>query len=244
MLACGYNGQGRLPDPETIFAEINQHINKTTELKGETILVTAGGTVEPIDNVRFITNISSGKMGIALADACARKGAKVILLKSKNSVVPRQPMQIHEFTTATELEVLLNKKIKKCTHCFHAAAVSDFSVEFKAGKRSSRKQLNLILTPRKKLYLNLKQINPQLKLFLFKAEYRKPIDLLIKKAQSLIKNNNIDGVIINDIGQPDRGFNVDTNEVTIVLGQQATYNVPLALKSVIAEKIVEICLTK
>ena len=120
----------------------------STSLRGKRILVTAGGTIEPIDSVRYISNWSSGKMGAALADACARRGASVILLKSKKAVTPQMPMTIFEFETATELESLLHQVIKQCDICFHAAAVSDFTVAFTHGKRTSSRPLYLNLIPR------------------------------------------------------------------------------------------------
>ena len=244
MLACGYEGSGKLSEVTTIFAEIKTLLNRTEELKGKTILVTAGGTIEPIDDVRFITNKSSGKMGVALADACARRGASVILLKSERAVAPQMPMTIFEFETATELESLLHQMIKQCDICFHAAAVSDFTVSFVSGKRPGGQLLSLDLIPREKIYQNLKKMNPQLSLFLFKAEYKKADDVLIEKSRNIINDMNVDGVIVNDIGKPDRGFEVDTNEVIIVLSEGSTHYVPLATKREIAEKIIDIALLK
>lgn len=244
MLACGHEGKGRMPEIKAILSEIRILLDQTEELKGKIVLVTAGGTTERIDNVRFITNKSSGKMGAALADACARRGATVILLKSKNAVNPRMPMAVYEYETTAELESLLHKEIKRCDICFHAAAISDFSVSFVSGKRPSNKPLSFNLIPREKLYKNLKKINPRLNLFLFKAEYNKTNDTLIKKAQDIIKGMNVNGIIVNDVGKPDRGFGVDTNEVIIVLQDGRVHKVPLATKREISEKILDIALGK
>ena len=214
------------------------------ELQGKTVLVTAGGTIEPIDDVRYITNKSSGKMGAALADACVRRGASVILLKSKNAVAPRMPMAIYEYETATELKSLLHQVIKRCDVCFHAAAVSDFTASFASGKRSSNQPLSLELIPREKIYQNLKKLNLQLRLFIFKAEYNKKKKTMVIKARNVITKMNVDGVVVNDIGKPDRGFGVDTNEVIFVLRDGSVHHVPLAPKRDIAEKIIDITLLK
>lgn len=244
MLACGYEGKGRLPEVATIFSESLFFLNRTDELRGKIVLVTAGGTIEPIDNVRSISNRSSGKMGVALADACARRGASVILLKAKNAVFPRFPMTVYEFETTTELETLLNKEAKKCDICFHAAAVSDFTIPFASGKLSSAQQLSLHLIPRKKIYLNLKKKNSNLLLFLFKAEWRKSNKTMIQRARNIIKSAEIDGIIVNDVGKPDRGFAVDTNEVIVVLPDGNAHRLSLATKLEIADKIIDIVLIK
>ncbi len=242
MLACGYEGKGRLPDTNTIFSEIRSLISQTEELIGKTILVTAGGTIEPIDDVRHITNKSSGKMGISLADACAHRGAKVILLKTKNAVMPRYPMAIHQFETAAELDGLLHKIIKRCDICFHTAAVSDFTVSFSPGKRQSDHEQILHLLPREKIYKGLKKENTQLLLFLFKAVWKESRQNIIKKANDMLDTGNADGIIINDVGKKGRGFAVDTNEVIILLRNGDSYDVPFASKREVAEKIIDIVL--
>lgn len=242
MLACGYEGIGRLPDANTILNEIRSFIHQTEELKGKTVLVTAGGTIEPIDDVRHISNKSSGKMGIALADACARRGAKVILLKAKNAVSSRSEMIIYEFETATELDELLHAMINRCDICFHAAAVSDFTISFSPGKRQSDHEQFLHLLPREKIYKGLKKENAQLLLFLFKAVWKESRQNIIKKIDDIFCSGDADGIIVNDVGKEDRGFAVDTNEVTIFLRNDTTYDIPLASKHEVAEKIIDIIL--
>lgn len=242
MLACGYEGKGRLPDINMILDEVRSLIRQTEELKGITILVTAGGTIEPIDNIRHITNKSSGKMGIALADACARRGAKIILLKAKDAVMPRFPMTIHEFETAAELDTLLHKVIKHCDMCFHVAAVSDFTVSFSPGKRRSDHEHVLHLIPREKLYKGLKKENARISLFLFKAVWKESRRSIIKKTNDIFHTEDVDGIIVNDVGRRDRGFAVDTNEVTILLRNGKAYDIPFASKREVAENIIDITL--
>ncbi len=239
MLACGYEGKGRLPDTNMILNEVRSLISRTEELKGKTIVVTAGGTIEPIDDVRHISNKRSGKMGIALADACARRGAKIILLKAKNAVIPRYPMTIHEFETAAELDALLHKVIKHCNICFHAAAVSDFTVSFSPGKRQSDHEQPLHLIPREKIYKGLKKENAQVSLFLFKAVWKESRRSIIKKTNDIFHTGDADGIIVNDVGRRGRGFAVDTNEVIILLRNGDSYDVPLASKREVAGKIID-----
>lgn len=228
-LACGYEGVGRLPDITMIKKEIVTLLNKTTVLKGRTIIVTAGGTTEAIDEVRTITNRSSGKMGVAMAEVCYLRGAKVLLLRAKNSVLPRYSMEEHVFETADELLAQLRTLVPKADICFHVAAVSDFAVEKRQGKVGSDRSMTLTLVPRQKLYKQIKTINPGVFLITFKAEWHKTGKELERIARATLLREPMEVIVVNDVGGPDRGFEVDTNEV-IVFGKRKKRRL-LSLKS-------------
>ena len=240
MLACGYEGVGRLAEIDDIRNEIINHLNITRSMQGKKILVTAGGTKEKIDDVRFITNRSSGKMGAAIADACFERGADVLLLRAKNSVVPRNHVQEELFETAEELLSLLKKYTAEYDICFHSAAVSDFAVKNKIkGKLSSENEMILALEPQKKIIEQIKKINPNIRLIAFKAEYESDIATLKQLAEKKLRETHADAIIANDISKNDRGFEVDSNEVVIVLPDGESQFISLNTKKEIAGKIVD-----
>lgn len=239
-LACGYEGKGRLEEVEVIKSEIMLQLNRTKSLEGKTVIVTAGGTIERIDEVRFITNKSSGKMGAAIADECFLRGANVLLLRAKTAVKPRYLIPEKTFETSDELFYIIKKKIKECDLIFHTAAVSDFYIhEEKKGKISSQNSHNLKLNPRQKIVDQMKKFSPKTKLIAFKAEYGLKESELIKKALVKLKESSADAIVANDVSKSDRGFQVDTNEVFIVLKNGNFEKIPLDSKRNIASKIVE-----
>lgn len=239
-LACGYDGKGRLPSIETIKKEILDILTKRKSLHGKRIMVTAGATTEKIDEVRYITNRSSGKMGVAIAEECFLRGAEVLLLKAKNSVEPRFLINEQIFQTADELLALLKKNVKNYDAIFHTAAISDFKIENPyRGKLKSRKGVILKLKPQAKIIDKVKLINPSIRLIAFKAEYGLGEKKLIKTAVAKLQESKSDAVVANDISLPDRGFGADTNEVYIVLKDKSVKKIPLALKRDVAKKIIE-----
>lgn len=241
-LACGYEGEGRLREAKKIVEEILIHLSKTDVLKGQKVIITAGGTVEKIDEVRIITNRSSGKMGAALAEACYLYGADVLLLRAKNAVKPRFLIKEKVFVTAANLSELIEKYVKDATLLFHAAAVSDFKVATYKGKISSDKSVLLELKPQEKIVNKIKKINPKISLIAFKAEYKLSEKSLIQKSMKKLKESHADCVVANDIGQKDGGFESDSNEVHVIMQNGKTYKIPHNSKSVVAKRILDILL--
>lgn len=239
MLACGYEGQGRLANLDVIVSEINHYFQQTAQLTGKTVLVTAGGTREPIDDIRYLTNRSSGKMGIALADACYQRGARVILLRAKSSVSPRYNVEQYEFTSANELENLLKRQIMKANICFHTAAVSDYYIHNQQGKIDSTKHYALLLTPRPKILNKLKQWNPRVFVIGFKAESRLRNAALIREATKKARDSKTDIIVGNHTHRPSQGFEVDTNEVFVVTRDGLLAHMPVAPKAIIANQILD-----
>lgn len=240
MLACGYEGVGRLANIKTIKDEILARLNYANSLKGKKIIVTAGGTMEKIDDMRYITNRSSGKMGIAIAQECYLGGADVLLLRAKNSVKPRYSINEEQFTTAEELFSLVKKHVKNYQYFYHTAAVSDFSVENKyKGKLSSKQSVSIILKPQIKILGQIKKLNPKIRLIAFKAEYSSNEKKLIQAARKKLKESHADIVIANDISQKDRGFEVDQNEVYIVSSDGLIKHLALSSKREIAKNTVD-----
>lgn len=240
MLACGYTGKGRLENVEVIKDEVLQQLKRSQSLKGKKIIVTAGGTKEKIDDIRYIANRSSGKMGVALAEECYLRGGSVFLMRANSSVKPRFAIPEATFDTADELFTLVKKNISTCDVFFHVAAVSDFGVENKIeGKISSKKDITLKLKSRKKIIDQIKKLNPKTFLIAFKAEYGKSEKTLVTIARKKLLESNADIIVANDISRKDRGFGADTNEVYIVSKNREYKKIPLNLKRDIASSLVE-----
>lgn len=240
MLACGYEGVGRLEDIEIIKNEVIKQIERVNSLQGKKIIITAGGTIEKIDEVRYITNRSSGKMGVALAEECYLRGADVLLLRAKNSVKPRYLIKEKVFNTTEELIVLIKENIKNTDFFYQVAAVSDYKVEQPyEGKLSSKEAVVLKLKPQIKIINQIKKLSPKTTLIAFKAEYNLGEKLLIQEGLKKLKESKADVVIANNISQEDRGFESDNNEVYIISANRPVKKIPLSSKREIAEKIIE-----
>jgi phosphopantothenoylcysteine decarboxylase / phosphopantothenate---cysteine ligase len=240
MLACGYEGVGRLTDIDVIKEEVLESLNYANSLRGKNIIVTAGATAEKIDEVRYITNRSSGKMGAAIAEEYYLRGANVLLLRAKNSVKPRYLIKEKQFITARDLLLLIKKYVKDYQYFYHSAAVSDFSVKNQyKGKLSSKKQHSIILVPQVKILDRIKRLNPIIKLIAFKAEYVSNEKKLVNLALNRLRESSADAIVANDISRGDRGFEVDHNEAYIVLPDGSNKHLSLSSKREIARGIVD-----
>lgn len=237
-LACGYEGMGRLADISKIENEIIKLAEKRNELRGKKIIVTAGGTEEEIDNVRVITNKSSGKMGIRIAEECVKRGAKVTLIRGRTDIEPNVLLKDIRIKTAGDMLREIKKEIKKNDIMIHAAAVSDFLLKNKIkGKVKSDKELNLELTPTTKIFEKIKGMNERIFLVGFKAEYSLKEGIMKKKAINILKKAKADMIIANDVSKD--VFGSDFNEVLIIDKKGRAKKIKRADKRVIAEKIID-----
>lgn len=219
-LACGYEGLGRLEELGKIVVSVVERLKKSDSLKGKRILVTAGPTREPIDEVRFITNGSSGKMGAAIAEAALKRGAKVRLLMGQK-----------DFVTAKDLLGLVKKYSPDFDIIFHTAAVGDYSPErSRKGKLSSRKPFTLRLETQVKILEQIKKYNPKITVIGFKAEYGLPRKLAVQPGA--------DATVYNDVSRQDIGFASDDNEVVVVTPKKQQL-IKKAQKAVVAGKILD-----
>jgi len=239
-LACGYEGQGRLPHVTAIKQEVMRQVAYSKSLIGKHIVVTAGGTMEKIDDVRSITNRSSGKMGVAIAEECFLRGATVTLLRSVSSVTPRYLMQEEVFESTEELYELVKRFVPSVDILFHVAAVADFKLaEPLQGKTTSTQSLALNLKPQIKISNEIKKLNPRIKLILFKAEWGSAKQNLVKAAKEKLVESNAEAIIANDVSKPDRGFSVDMNEVLLITKSGRPVSLPLASKQEVAHQLLE-----
>lgn len=239
-LACGYTGVGRLAAGDKILHMIDEVLEKRSILKGKKIIVTSGGTQEPIDEVRVITNRASGKMGAAIADIATVWGANVIYIHGLHAVLPSRLTKNIPVEKASDMLIAIKKEITDTDIIFHTAAVSDFSLkEPLMGKIKSDKILALELTPQTKILDQFKRLNTKATVVGFKAEYKVSDKELIDRAYKTLQTSNVDYIVANDVGKKDRGFRSDTNEVWIVDREKKSTHLPLASKREIAKKILE-----
>ncbi|OGG00057.1 hypothetical protein A2Y99_02940 [Candidatus Gottesmanbacteria bacterium RBG_13_37_7] len=241
LLVCGTKGVGRLVQVNTITDEIEKILSGKEKLKGNKIMVTAGGTREAVDEVRMLTNRSTGKMGRAIAEEAYCSGAEVLLLRAKTSVIPRYPIKEEIFETAEELTALIKKYLKKYDIIFHTAAVSDFVPEKKIrDKIDSSKPISLRFIPAVKILTQIKKWNPEIKLIGFKAVFKLSREESIEKGMEKLKESRADYIIVNDVGRKGVGFEVDTNEVYIISAKGLMQKIEKTTKNDVARQILEI----
>ena len=236
MLACGVEGVGRLPEPCDIVSWLTFHMCGSDELKGKTVLVTAGGTQEAIDPVRYIGNRSSGKMGYAIAGELARRGAHTILVSAPTHLPVPEGVQLVPVDSAQSMEKAVHSYFDAVDAVIMAAAVSDFRVE-KVGEQKIKKmetmELKLVKNP--DILKGLGEIKDHQKLIGFAAETEK----LLEYAYEKVQKKNLDFIVANDVSKKDAGFNVDTNEVTFIYKDGHTKDIPNQSKQGIAVQIVD-----
>ncbi len=214
-LACGYSGVGRLANIDGIVKAVKDLVAKKGLLKGKKIIVTAGATVEEIDPVRVITNKSSGRMGIYIAEEACKMGADVTLIRGKTEVEPIGRIKDVRVNSVGEMFDAIKKNVRRSNVIIHAAAVSDLSVDKKFNKKiKSNKKLLLELKPTIKIINEIKKFNKKIKLIGFKAEYNVSKKELVNSAKSLLKKANADFIVANDVGKG--VFGSEDNDVYIV----------------------------
>lgn len=208
-LACGITGVGRLPESEAIVDWLEAKMCSTNELEGTTILVTAGGTQESIDPVRYIGNRSSGKMGYAIAEQAARMGAKVILVSAPTSLPIPNGVDFISVDSAVSMQEAVEARFNDVNVVIMAAAVSDFRVLHKAEQKIKKMEsmtIELVKNPDILQGLGSKKSHQILVGFAAETEH------VIKYGQDKVAKKNLDMLVANDVSKSNAGFNVDTNE--------------------------------
>jgi phosphopantothenoylcysteine decarboxylase / phosphopantothenate---cysteine ligase len=239
FLACGYEGKGRLPDPEKIAEEIDRLLKKK-DLVGEKLLITAGPNREPLDPVRYISNRSSGKMGYALARAALRRGAEVALVSGPTALEAPTGARVISVLTAAEMREAVLKEYAQCTAVIMAAAVSDYR-PIAADKKIKRgaAPIELRLEPNADILKELGQSKDGKWLVGFAAE----TDDLTHNAQKKLHEKNLDMVVANNVAEEGSGFDSDTNVATLVDRSGAVRSLPLMSKDDLADCILDHYLT-
>lgn len=241
FLACGENGIGKLPNIDKIIDYIEYRINKNENLKNKSILITAGGTKEPIDPVRTITNNSSGKMGISLAKEAKLMGANVTLISTKKDInIPSYIDKIIYVETTQEMLEAVNNEKDKMDAIIMAAAVSDFKIKNYSNQKIKKKDMNndlkLELELNKDILIELsKNKNRKYLLVGFAAESQN----LIENARLKLEKKDLDFIIANDISDKTIGFNSDYNKVCIIDKNLNEYEIKYNTKDIISKEILK-----
>ena len=234
-LASGKMGKGRLPETGKIIEVIERVLGQKQDLNGKRIVVTAGGTREPIDPVRHIGNRSSGKMGYALAEAARDRGALVTLITAPASLDEPAGMEVIKVKTAAEMKKAVTRAVKKADALLMAAAVADYQPEIIAKSKIKKESaqnltLKLVKTP---------DILSEVKGDFIRVGFAAESENLVANAKKKLETKHLDLIVANDITRADSGFDADTNRVTIIDKKGKPEELPLMSKREVAEKILD-----
>lgn len=235
-LACGMTGGGRLAETDAIVAATLGALHHRHDLELETVIITAGGTREAIDPVRYLGNRSSGKMGYALAEAAQSRGARVVLISGPTAVRPPAGCEFVPVVTATEMRTALMERLDRATIVIKAAAVADYRVAVPADQKLKRSgPLTLTLEPTEDI---LREV----------AEQRKPGTLVIGFAaettdalhhgRAKLERKGVDAIVVNEVQRAGIGFDSDRNAATFLTRQTAT-EMPEMSKREMADRILD-----
>jgi phosphopantothenoylcysteine decarboxylase/phosphopantothenate--cysteine ligase len=232
-MASGKVGWGRLADTEKIMAAIEGALGTRADLAGKRLVVTAGGTREYIDPVRYIGNPSSGKMGYALAEAARDRGAKVTLITAASFPQP-EGVTVVPVETAAQMKRAVDKATAKADALLMAAAVADYqpktTAKSKIKKASPNLSLELVRTP---------DILGEVKGKFIKVGFAAESDNLVANAKKKLARKKLDLIVANDITDKKSGFGVDTNKVTLIDKKGKSESLPLMTKREVADKILD-----
>ena len=236
QLACGMVGDGRLAEPAEIADAVLANTRKPADLIGETILITAGGTREPIDPVRFLGNRSSGKMGLALAEASLARGAEVIFISAFVPAAASLPCEQMPIATAAEMQSAVLQNLAKASVVIMAAAVSDFRVrESSPQKLKKRDHLTLDLVQNPDILAEVVRRKEHGTLVIgFAAETE---NLLTEGARKL-REKGVDAIVANDVSTQASGFESDRN-AGMLLTPGETITLPESSKREMADRILD-----
>lgn len=238
-LACGMTGSGRLAEVATIADAVMlamERAKRPQDLAGETVLVTAGGTREAIDPVRFIGNRSSGKMGYALAEAAKARGAEVILVSAPTALTPPSGCAFVPVTTAAEMRAAVMEQLPRATVVIGAAAVADFRMPEVAGEKLRRKgSLRLELEPTEDI---LRGVAEKRRAGTLVIAFAAETDSDVAHAREKMLGKGADAIVLNDISQPGIGFDSDRNAAAFVTGGSVV-EIPETTKREMADRILD-----
>lgn len=236
FLACGTDGKGRMPEIDTIYKKTIEVLSEKKTLLGKKVLITAGGTKEKIDPVRYISNYSSGKMGIALADNAYNMGADVTLV---STFEVNKPYKILVTESAKEMEIVVKSELDNQDCVIMAAAVADYRVKNYSNQKIKKvvgnDNLTIELIQNPDILKEICEIKPKAKIVGFCAESEN----LIENAKIKIQKKGCDLLVANDISRKDIGFSSEDNEVYILDKNLNISHIEKGNKHIIARRILE-----
>ncbi len=244
-LASGLTGKGRMMEPADILAHLRLILGRNGPLAGRSVLVTAGGTQEPLDPVRVLTNRSSGKQGYALAQAALEAGAQVTLISAPTSLTPPIGVRLIAVETARQMLEAVMAELPSTDVLLMAAAVADFRPQHVAHAKIKKS----VHSPTSAFTLTLEATEDILSAVArFRAQTNRPHLVvgfaaeshdLIQNATQKLRAKHLDIIVANDITAPDAGFSVDTNRVTLLFADGTQESLPLMSKAQVAETIIQ-----
>ena len=233
-LASGLSGVGRLLETPELLGHISYAMGKDGDLAGRTVVVSAGGTMEPIDPVRVITNHSSGKMGYALAEAARDRGADVVLVTAPTSLADPALVKVVQVRTAEEMGQAIQEHVTKADALVMAAAVADYRPTETAGQKIKKADDDLNISLAKTTDI-LKSAKGNFVRVGFAAESQN----LVENAKAKVGSKNLDLIAANDITAEGSGFGSDTNKVTLIDRDLAVEELPLLSKYEVSNQILD-----
>jgi phosphopantothenoylcysteine decarboxylase / phosphopantothenate---cysteine ligase len=257
-LACGMVGGGRLAEPSAIAAAVaetlggggssslsgtapsggQQSAGRSLDFAGETVLVTAGGTREAIDPVRFIGNRSSGRMGYAVAEAAQRRGARVILISAPASVPTPAGMEIVHVVTAEEMRTAVMQRLREATVVVMAAAVSDYRVGSVAAQKIKRQSARAVLLELEATEDILREVVAQRVVGTIVVGFAAETEDALANGRAKLAGKGVDAVFVNDVSMEGIGFDAEQNAGSF-LTRGGTVELPVMSKAMMADRILD-----
>ncbi len=235
-LACGDSGKGKMAEPVDIVAKAKEILCPKADYAGKKVLVTAGATRENIDGVRFITNRSSGKMGIEIAKAVVKRGGKVVLVKGLTQVdVPSYLTDVKSVETTRQMYDAVMDSYADCDIIIKAAAPSDYRPKDAIDNKLKGDTLTLEFVKNPDIAKAVGEVKGHRKLVVFCAETQD----LIASARAKLKSKNADLIVANDVTQKGAGFDTDTNIVALIGRDGEVKSYPIMSKSAVADIILD-----
>jgi phosphopantothenoylcysteine decarboxylase / phosphopantothenate---cysteine ligase len=236
-LACGMTGAGRLAGQEQIVAAVREALRFKRDLEGQTVLITAGPTCEDLDPVRYLTNRSSGKMGYAVAEAAARRGAKTILISGPTALETPNGVQRIDVRTAVEMLRAVNGNFERATIAIFAAAVADYrpAKSFDQKIKREKESLTITLEPNADILATVAKNKGNRLVVGFAAETER----VAENARKKLTAKNADIIVANDVTAEGAGFDVDTNVVTLFSRDGRDLALPRMSKTEVAQRILD-----
>jgi phosphopantothenoylcysteine decarboxylase/phosphopantothenate--cysteine ligase len=236
-LACGMTGAGRLAGQDAIVAAVHEALHVVRDLEGQTVLVTAGPTCEDLDPVRYLTNRSSGKMGYAVAEAAAQRGARVILVSGPTSLDTPAGVERIDVRSAEEMHRAVMEKVSDASIAIFAAAVADYRPAVSNEHKIKRKKepMNLALEPTPDILATVARDKGARLIVGFAAE----TEHVAENARKKLTAKNADLIVANDVTAEGAGFDHDTNVVTLFARDGRDLALPRMNKREVAQRILD-----
>ncbi|MFC2072669.1 bifunctional phosphopantothenoylcysteine decarboxylase/phosphopantothenate--cysteine ligase CoaBC [Chloroflexota bacterium] len=235
-LASGKMGLGRLAEVENIIGTIKQVLGRSGDLAAKRIVVTAGGTQEAIDPVRYVGNRSSGKMGYAIAEAARDRGAEVTLITAPTSLPEPVGVEVVHIASAVQMKEAVTRATAQADALIMAAAVADYQPKSAAGQKIKKEAtgagltLEMVKTP---------DILAEVKGSFLRIGFAAETENHVENARKKLADKQLDLIAANDVTAPDSGFEVDTNKVNLIDRDGKVENLPLLTKREVADRILD-----